>query len=105
MSKQVPLPTSNIGRRRTIISQLGQRVKLVIEDEIVRRQSTAPNKAIVFQKIRFEEDGRVEFRFGYYMIGRKAGAKGRWVWGQYALLIPKRDLRYLLKKAQSKGWF
>ena len=63
------------------------------------------NKVIVFQKLRFEDNNRQEFRFGYYMLGVKKGAKGRWVWGQYCLLIPKRDLRALIRKAKKKRWF
>lgn len=96
---------NNIGKRRKIINIWGKPVWLRIEDEIARFQSTARHKVICFQKIRFEKDGRIEFRFGYYMIGVKAGAKGRWVWGQYALLIPKKDLLALLREAKSRGWF
>ena len=98
-----PIPT-NIGKKRKIISIFGKPVHLTIEDEISRIQSTADHKVITFQKVRFE-DGRVEFRFGYYMIGVKEGARGRWVWGQFALLIPPADLKALLKEANKRKWF
>lgn len=83
----------------------GKHVYFHIEDEISILQSTAENKVIVFQKIRFDADGREEFRFGYYMIGVKKGAKGRWVWGQFCLLIPKHDLLRLLSEAKKRKWF
>ena len=100
-----PMIPNNIGKRRKIINIWGKTVWWLIEDEITRLQSTAKHKVICFQKIRHEKDNSIEFRFGYYMIGVKAGAKGRWVWGQYALLIPKGDLLTLLKEAKKRKWF
>ncbi len=76
-----------------------------IEDEITRLQSDAPSKVITFQKLRFEHNKRQEFRFGYYVLGVKKGARGRWVWGQYCLLIPKSDLRVLIREAKRRRWF
>jgi len=64
-----------------------------------------PHKLITFQKLRLEEENRIEFRLGYYMIGVKLGAKGRWVWGQYALMIPEKDFKVILKEAQKRKWF
>ncbi len=102
-NRRPPFP-DNVGRRRRIVNIRGDVVHWVVEDEIKRIQSTAPHKVICFQKLRRENDGRTEFRFGYYMIGVKPGARGRWVWGQYALFIPKGDLRVLIKEAERRGW-
>jgi hypothetical protein len=61
-------------------------------------------KLICFQKIRFEDSGKLEYRFTYYMLGLKPGAKGRWVFGQYSLLIPAAILSKLLQEARERGW-
>lgn len=103
MKKSPPLP-NNIGKRRKIVNINGAVRYFSVEDEICRLQSGAPNKVICFQKVRREHDGRVQFRFGYYMLGVKPGAKGRWVWGQYALFIPRSDLKTLIQKAEKRGW-
>lgn len=76
----------------------------MIEDEITRVQSTASHKVICFQKMRRPDNGATEFRLGYYMIGVRPRMKGRWVWGQYALLIPEQDLRALLREAEKRKW-
>jgi len=96
--QQPPRP-NNIGKRRTITSITGRKVHLVITDEIVIPQGTG--KLIYFQKLQFEKDGRTEYRFTYYMLGHKPSRRGRWVFGQYSLMIPQRELRLLLRKTPS----
>ena len=99
-----PVP-SNIGKRRVMTAIDGRRRYFAIEDEIVTPQKSGTHrKLICFQKIRFEEDRHLEYRFTYYMLGLKAGARGRWVFGQYSLLIPAKDLARLLKEARRRGW-
>lgn len=101
----LPKRPNNIGKRRRITTIWGEPRHIVIKDEILRKQSNAPHKLIAFQRIWIEEAKRIEYRFGYYMIGVKPGAKGRWVWGQYCLLIPEKDLKIIMKRAEKKGWF
>ena len=105
--KKIDFPKlpDNIYKRRKIKTIWGTERHLKIEDEIRHQQMNAPYKLIVFQKIRLEEEDRIEYRFGYYMIGVKPGAKGRWVWGQFALLIPENDLKVILKEAKKRKWF
>jgi len=102
-SKPPTLPNS-VGKRRKIINIRGEVRYFRIEDQISHLESGSSDKVICFQKVRWEHNGRVQFRFGYYMLGVKSGAKGRWVWGQYALFIPKRDLKALIRKAEKRGW-
>lgn len=102
-SENPPIP-QNVGKRRKINTIHGKSVSYIIEDEISRLQSAATNKVITFQKIRFEEDQRIEFRFGYYMIGVKGRTIGKWVWGQFCLMLPKKDLIFLIKEARKKKW-
>jgi len=49
------------------------------------------------------DKGDIEYRFGYYIVGKIGRAKGRWVWGQFCPFIPKEDLKKLLKKAEEEG--
>jgi hypothetical protein len=99
-----PLP-HNVGKTRTIPAIDGRIRHFRIEDEIIRPQSNSDRKIIVLQRMRFLEEERIEFRFGYYMIGLKPKARGRWVWGQFCLLIPQEDLLALLQEAEKRRWF
>ncbi|OHB54136.1 MAG: hypothetical protein A2173_01095 [Planctomycetes bacterium RBG_13_44_8b] len=99
-----PLP-NNIGKTRRIKAIDRQIRHFRIEDEIIRKQSNSKRKIIILQKMRFVEEDRIEFRFGYYMLGIKPRARGKWVWGQFCLLIPKYDLIALMREAQRRKWF
>ena len=93
-----------IGKIRKIGSIDGRPRQFTVEDEIVHRQRSASSpKLIYLQKVRFAPpDDKLEYRFTYYMLSRKAG--GRWVFGQYSLFVPPADLRAILRKARAKGW-
>ncbi len=74
-----------------------------VMDEVYVR--AGKGKVIFLQKLKWEHRKRlVEYRFTYYMIGVKPGAKGRWVFGQYSLIITPSQLKLLLSKASAKGW-
>ena len=105
-AKPVKIPpfTPKLGKPRRITSITGKVVHFVVEDQIARPQTGYPRKLIVLQKIRFTEDGRIELRVGYYMVGEKPGARGKWVWAQYAPLIPQADFRRIIREAQKRGW-
>jgi len=96
---------NNVGKKRRIPAIDGQIRHFLIEDEIIHRQSNSDRKIIVLQKMKFIEEDRIEFRFGYYMIGLKPKTKGRWVWGQFCLLIPQEDLLFILDEAKRRKWF
>jgi len=77
-------------------------------------QSNLPEKVFVVERLRKEstdgtltysnwKKGDIEYRIGYYIIGRIGKAKGKWVWGQFCPLIPKQDLSNLLDKARKEG--
>lgn len=55
------------------------------------------------QKVDFEEDGRIELRPGYYIIGKKPGMLGNWVWGQTAIFMLVSDVEQIVEKAKAKG--
>jgi hypothetical protein len=95
-----------IGNRRRFTAIDGKHVFVRIEDEIVRPQGRPPHSKLIYlQKLRFEEDNHIEYRFTYYMTGYKEGkTKGQWVFGQYSLVIPADDLKWLLNAARTKKW-
>jgi hypothetical protein len=100
------LPPTNIGEMKTITSITGRKRSYTILDTIFRLQSTYSGKAVCLHKLRWEDDGSIELRLGYYIRARKEGPrKGKWMWGQSALMIPIEDLKAVLKEATEKGWF
>ena len=97
-----PPPPNNIGKKRTFISITGTKVHLTVLDEIVIPQGSG--KLIYFQQFRLEEDQRIEYRLTYYMLGHKPSRKGKWVFGQYSLMIPAKELSAILKEARKRDW-
>jgi len=81
--------------------------KCKILDYVVHRQSNAPHKYFVLDLLQLywkkEKSRKKELRIGYYILGKRKKVLNKWVWGQYAPLIPLRDLRILLCKAKNKG--
>ena len=78
-------------------------MSFIVEDEIVLPQGDG-SKLIYFQKFRWTHDNSVEYRLTYYMIGVKSGRRGKWVFGQYSLMLPALELSSLLKEARARGW-
>jgi hypothetical protein len=101
---KIPELPDNIGKRRRIKDIRGNPRYFVIVDEIRLQQSTQDQKAIYLQQLQFEEDGGLEFRLGYYMISKKPRFAGRWVWGQYATMMPVNDFQEIIHLAKEKGW-
>lgn len=48
------------------------------------------------------QEGKIEYRFGYYIVGQIGRAKDRWIWGQFCPIIPQEDLDSLIKKAKAE---
>lgn len=77
-------------------------------------QSNYPEKVFVIERLRKQsfiegkpntndEIGAVEYRIGYYILGKIGRANGKWVWGQFCPLIPAGDLTKLFNKAKIDG--
>lgn len=98
-----PLP-HNRGKHRSLTDINGRRRRFQILDEIKRVQSNAPHKAIYLQRIQFEDENRIELRLAYYIIGKKPRMKGKWVFGQYATLMPAKDFKTIIRAAKQRGW-
>lgn len=104
VSGRHPALPDNVGRRTKWKSIRGELREVTIVGEIRRIQSNNPHKVICLQQLRFDHTGEVEFRLGYYMIGVKPRMRGRWTWGQFAVLIPARDFTWIIRQAQRLGW-
>jgi hypothetical protein len=102
MTNSPPLP-DNIGKKRSWRDQNGTLVTSEIVDEIKMTLSINPEMAIYLQKFQYKHDGSIELRFGYYIIGKKPRMAGKWVWGQYAPMIPQADFEQIVRIAQDKG--
>ena len=106
MSKPIyPEWPSRIGKKGKMISPDGTPLYFVIEDEIKHEAATGPDKVLYLQKIRHLEDGVVELRFCYYIIGKSPRMKGKWVFGQFAPFVFPVDFRAIVNEAKNRGWF
>ena len=93
-----------LGKKCRMTSIDGRRVEPTIEGVIFLEQSSGDHKKLIcLQKLRFE-DKHVEYRFTYYMEGIKPSRKGHWVFGQYSLTIPMKDLKKLITLARKAEW-
>lgn len=98
-----PLP-KNIGKHGRVKTINGVIKQFTIQDEVSFPQSNNKKKAINLQRIQFIEGGRIELRLGYYIIGKKPKVLGKWVWGQFATMLPTEDFCKAYRLAQEKGW-
>jgi hypothetical protein len=99
--KYPPAP-SNKGKRCIGRKPEGGHFHFTIDDEFHIRQSKLPTKLIYLQRIKFDS-GRLEYRLGYYVIGKRPAMRGRWAGGQFATMVPLRDFRRIIKKAKRIG--
>ena len=103
-AKPPPLPPPRVGKRGVArFPPDNHKHGFTVTDEIRRRQSNVSHKLICLERLRWD-DGRTEFRLAYYIVGKKGRARDRWVWGQYATMIPAVDLRYIVREARRRGW-
>lgn len=77
-------------------------------------QHNLENKVFVIERLRIVKKegetthklvnvGDIEYRFGYYIVGKIGRANSRWTWGQFCPIIPVFDLEKLLQKARNEG--
>ena len=77
------LPASNLPKTKVFVLEKLRKVKS--EGKLAYKKSW--------------EEGEVEYRVGYYIVGRIGRAKGKWVWGQFCPIIPAKDLKKLIENA------
>jgi hypothetical protein len=101
-----PVLPSTIGKKIKLKHPDDSRQNAKVIDEIRIEQIDYANKIILLQRMKFEDDGKPdEIRVCYYIIGKKPKMLGKWVFGQYATMIPLPDFRKLIRLAEEKKWF
>ena len=101
ISKSCP---NNIGKKRRLISIDGKKSTFVVEAEIIREQGPKPHRKLIYLQRLKHSDQRIEYRFTYYMWSTKGHMPDHWTFGQYSLMIPAKDLKWLLGQARKDGW-
>jgi len=100
-----PIKTKDIGRKGkqlwlreawTFMPQRNLRRRKIFVVERFRKAGYEGTTANPYRK-------GVEYRIGYFVLGRIGRMRNHWTWGQYCPFIPKRDLPKLLAKAQKEG--
>ena len=62
------------------------------------QQSNYKKKIILLDEINLENDK--ELRLRYYIIGKEKSVRGKWVFGQFATILPRQDFHKLIKLAK-----
>ncbi|MEX0595663.1 MAG: hypothetical protein WD512_04110 [Candidatus Paceibacterota bacterium] len=85
----------------------------VVEEYTVKQQSNNPEKFYIIERLRrTHTTGKivadlnkadVEYRIGYYMVGKNGRMDGKWTWGQYTPMIPVEDFWGLIDQAKKEG--
>jgi len=96
------IPKLEINKKGGITDINGKRINFEVKKQVTLKQSNYPKKIFVLQELQFE-NGKKEIRIGYYIVGKRGRAKGKWTWGQFCPFFPKKDLVKLIKKAKSSG--
>jgi hypothetical protein len=63
------------------------------------RSRESNDKAFAVHKLKWD-DGREEFRIGYFMIAQRPRAKGKWAWGQYAPMMTETEMTEIFQRAE-----
>ncbi len=80
------LPASNLKEHKVFILERLRKVKF--------------DGSLAYDK--FWKTGEIEYRIGYFIVGRIGRALGRWTWGQYCPIIPAKDLKELIANAEKE---
>jgi hypothetical protein len=84
----------------------------VIEARTMMAQNNHDEKVFVFERMRFEraegyqtrkiEKGFIQYRIGYYIVGKIGKMNGKWTWGQLSPTIPVVDFNELISLAKKE---
>jgi hypothetical protein len=105
---ELPELPFKLPRKGLLVEATGEKFPFTIVDEIRRPQSWfaagTGAKILCLQLLRLDHNGKEELRLGYYIIGKKPRMLNKWVWGQFATMMPIEDFRALMNEAREKGW-
>ena len=83
------------------------------EEWTFMQQHNIDEKAFVVERLKFDHadqevthkltHGEIQYRFGYFIVGKKGNKKDKWTWGQFCPIIPEKDFEKLIKQAKKDG--
>ena len=103
---------------KTVIRDISNKGKhsFICDRFIHLQQSNSPEKYFIFERlVRAEiigttsaenlKTGDIEYRISYYIISRKENSQTpeKWIFGQFAPMIPAQDFEKLIQKARDEG--
>jgi len=93
-----PFPT-RLGKK-TKLKDIGGHEKSyeVIAEDVFAAQSN-PEKAFAVHKLKWN-DGREEFRIGYFTTAHRPRTKGKWAWGQFAPMMTEAEMTEIFQRAE-----
>jgi len=84
----------------------------IIEARTMMIQTNHDEKVFVFERMKFDKfvghqtriikKGTIQYRIGYYIIGKIGRMNGKWTWGQYCPTIPIEDFDNLISLAKKE---
>lgn len=85
----------------------------IIESRTMMVQSeTNDEKILVVERMKFEKatgqvlretkKGSIQYRLGYFIVGKNGKKADKWIWGQYNPTIPETDFEKLLELARKE---
>jgi hypothetical protein len=94
------------------MKDIGRKGELIFKRESCKfiKQNSIKEKVFIIEKFvksnskgkltHNHKKGDIEYRIGYYIVGKNGTKKGKWTWGQFCPLIPKKDLTKIIKELQ-----
>jgi hypothetical protein len=83
----------------------GRTQECLVTGEIVRPQSSNPDKVIYMLQLQFTEDNRREYLLGYvHGLAQSGVARDLNALETPHLVVPQRDLEDVLREAYARGW-
>ncbi|MCX6268332.1 MAG: hypothetical protein NTW16_13390 [Bacteroidetes bacterium] len=93
------------------IARNGKR-KWIIEARTMMVPINHSEKVYVFERMKFDREegittkkvkkGTVQYRIGYFIVGKIGKMNGKWTWGQYCATIPIEDFDNLISLARKE---
>jgi len=105
---ELPELPFKLPRKGLLREPTGEKFPFTIVKEVRHPQSWfaagTGAKILCLQLLELEHNGKQELRLGYYIIGKKPRMLRKWVWGQYATMMPIEDFYTLVEMARKEGW-
>jgi hypothetical protein len=81
----------------------GQPFKLFIFERLKAEKPKGKISYDTWETKKNSKHPNIEYRFGYYIIGKNGNKNGRWTWGQFCPMIGHNDFIKLIDLAHKEG--